>query len=319
MTLDPDAHREDFERFYDAIGGEQLEEKYLVANWYALARYRLVLGLLAPVARRGGSMLDVGCASGYYSVAFASAGGVATGVDISQASVEIARRRSELAGVANRTEFLQGDMRDLRLRDSSFDAALMVEVIEHVREQREALAEVFRLLKPGGRLYLTTPNALDALPWWKRISRQDAPSPEAAGVGVQRLTGNEFVAGSGIAHEPYFHDAFTLGQLERLLPANARVVVSQSLNVMPPGVRLLPYVPGAIRRLGKRLLSQGAAPAQTAASPASTGPARDGDPVSIPPPPPQALVMTMWSRLIWRVPVIRRAGVHCLLVAERVS
>ena len=169
LVLQPDANSPDFETFYDRIGAAQLEERYIAENEYAVARIHLVLDWLLPVARRGGRLLDIGCASGYYSVAFARAGGYATGVDISKASVRIAQRRAEAEGVADRCEFLHGDMRSLPIDDRLYDAVVMVEVLEHVREQEDAVAEAIRALRPGGILVLTTPHALDELPPWKRL------------------------------------------------------------------------------------------------------------------------------------------------------
>jgi SAM-dependent methyltransferase len=46
---------------------------------------------------------------------------------------------------------------DLPLDDRSFDAALLTQVLEHVAEPREVLAELYRVLRPGGRLYMTAP------------------------------------------------------------------------------------------------------------------------------------------------------------------
>jgi 2-polyprenyl-3-methyl-5-hydroxy-6-metoxy-1,4-benzoquinol methylase len=176
--------------FYDEISTAD-RRKYIADHWDGIARHGLVRGLLKPIGRNGGRLLDVGCASGYYSVEFARCGGRATGVDISEASVTLTRRRAANAGVSSSTNFVVGDMRQLSLDENGFDAVLMSEVIEHVREQREALAKAVRLLRPRGRLILTTPNALDALPWWKRFRRRGAASPEDAEVSVDRLASTQ--------------------------------------------------------------------------------------------------------------------------------
>jgi len=73
-----------------------------------------------------------------------------TSADASGAAVEVLRRR--LAG-----EVQQADVTALPFADSSFDGAVLGEVLEHVEEDREALAELRRVLRPAGVLALSVP------------------------------------------------------------------------------------------------------------------------------------------------------------------
>ena len=111
-TLRPDADATDYARFYDEIGEAQLEERYMSRHSYARARFQLVLDRLLEATGSSGTLLDIGCASGYYSVAFARAGGTVTGIDISGASVELARRRADADGVGERCDFVTGTCAD---------------------------------------------------------------------------------------------------------------------------------------------------------------------------------------------------------------
>jgi 2-polyprenyl-3-methyl-5-hydroxy-6-metoxy-1,4-benzoquinol methylase len=314
-VLRPDRDAHDYARFYDEIGAAQLEERYMATNWYTLARMHLVLDWLRPVARRGGKLLDVGCASGYYSVAFAKAGGRATGVDISEASIGLARRRAEMEAVADRCEFFCGDMRSLTSSEGHYDAVSMVEVLEHVREQPEAVAQAVRALRPGGILVLATPHAFDKLPRWQRFRHRNAQTPEAAGVDVERLGTNPFVADSGIAHEPYFHDAFTFEQLRVLVSGEAEVVRLHSLYMPVPGMRLLGHLPPTLRRRIRRLVG-GVEPSLTENQPAADRVKTD-EPLPIPPLNKDAALMVKLSKVMWRIPVIRMTYNHNLLVARR--
>lgn len=309
--LRPDRTPEDYERFYDEIGAAQLEERYLANNSYAIARMRLVLDLLLPVARRGGKLLDIGCASGYYSVAFAKAGGRSTGIDISEASIALARRRAERESVADRCEFLQGDLRTLPLGEGDYDAATMIEVLEHVREQSVAVEHAVRALRPGGVLIVTTPHAFDDLPRRQRFRHRNAPTPEAASVHVQRLGTNELVTESGIDHEPYFHDAFTFEQIRRLLPAEAEIVRLHSLYVPLPGLRLLAHLPQPVKRMLRSRVPQ-----PVTAEPKENDGAH-AEPVSIGSPGLDGSLMVRLSKLMWRIPVARMTFNHHLLVARR--
>jgi 2-polyprenyl-3-methyl-5-hydroxy-6-metoxy-1,4-benzoquinol methylase len=314
--LHPDRNREDYKRFYDEIGAAQLEERYIAIHAYALARLHLTLEWLLPVARSGGELLDIGCASGYYSVAFAKAGGRATGIDISQASIALARRRAERESVGERCEFLQGDMRSLPIREGDYDAVAMIEVLEHVREQKEALEHGVRALRPGGVLVLTTPHAFDELPRRQRFRYRNASTPQVAGVDVQPLDTNPFVTEAGIEHEPYFHDSFTFEQLRSLLPRELEVVRLHSLYMPVPALGLLAHLPPAVRQAIRRLLGEKNSPALTDERHVEPSGSTD-EPLQIPPPNAEASLMVKLSKLMWRLPVVRMTYNHHLLVARR--
>jgi 2-polyprenyl-3-methyl-5-hydroxy-6-metoxy-1,4-benzoquinol methylase len=315
--LRPDRNPEDYDRFYDEVGGAQLEERYMAIHAYAVARMHLALEWLLPVARAGGRLLDIGCASGYYSVAFAKAGGRATGIDISEASIALARRRSQRESVAERCEFLQGDMRSLPISEGDYDVVAMIEVLEHVRQQREAVGQALRALRPGGLLVLTTPHAFDEIPRWQRFRHRGAATPEAADVHVQRLATNPFVTESGIEHEPYFHDAFTYEQIRSLLPAEAQVVRLHSLYMPIPGLRLLARLPLSVRQMIKETVESRAVPGSTNDEPPAERGARADEPLPIPPLNAEASLMVKLSKLMWRIPVMRMTFNHHLLVARR--
>jgi 2-polyprenyl-3-methyl-5-hydroxy-6-metoxy-1,4-benzoquinol methylase len=305
-TLRPDEQAEDYVDFYRRIGEAQLEEAYYGRHGYAVARHHLLLGLLAPHAKRGGALLDVGCASGYYATRYAQRGGSATGIDVAESSLSLARERVARAGVADRCEFAVGDVRDLPVDDGSFDVVLATEVLEHVREQRQALAELARALRPGGTLVVSSPGVLDALPMHRRLSARAARTAEEAGVTIERLGHNDALETAGISHQPYFHDAFTLAQLRELLPPTLEVRRLHSLLFVPPRAWTFAFlVPEAImRRLPWR---------RSTSKP--LGP-EDG-PLDIPDAYAEARALMEWTRLFWRVPVLRETGSGVLLVAQR--
>jgi 2-polyprenyl-3-methyl-5-hydroxy-6-metoxy-1,4-benzoquinol methylase len=315
--LRPDRNPDDYDRFYDEVGAAQLEERYMAIHAYAVARMHLALEWLLPVARAGGRLLDIGCASGYYSVAFARAGGRATGIDISKASIGLARRRAERGLVAKRCEFLHGDMRSLPISEGDYDAVAMIEVLEHVREQTEALEQALRALRPGGLLVVATPHAFDELPRWQRFRYRGALTPEAADVQLERLGTNPFVTESGIEHEPYFHDAFTFEQMRRLLPAEAEIVRLHSLYMPVPGLRLLGRLPRPMRQMIKGIFEGKAMPASTNDERLAEGSGRADEPLPIPPLNAEASLMLKLSKLMWRIPVMRMTSKHHLLVARR--
>jgi ubiquinone/menaquinone biosynthesis C-methylase UbiE len=104
--------------------------------------------------RPGAAVLDVGCSGGYLArklAATAGPGGRVAGVDPSQAAVGDARRR---AGAA--MTFTVGTAQDLPLPDASFDVVTCTLAMHHVpaRRRADALAEMYRVTKPGGRLLI---------------------------------------------------------------------------------------------------------------------------------------------------------------------
>jgi ubiquinone/menaquinone biosynthesis C-methylase UbiE len=105
---------------------------------------------LAP----GGRALDVGCGTGDDARAMADLvgpRGVVIGVDNSTAMIDEARRRAEAAGL-HQASFQTADALDLPFADGSFDACRADRSLMHVPDARRALAEMARVLRPGGRL-----------------------------------------------------------------------------------------------------------------------------------------------------------------------
>jgi 2-polyprenyl-3-methyl-5-hydroxy-6-metoxy-1,4-benzoquinol methylase len=103
-------------------------------------------------ASGGLRVLDVGCGSGLNSKAIAALGHHVSGVDLSEAAIE--RYRSY--GFEGRAADIE---EGLNYPNDSFDLVFCAEVIEHMTSPEVLIAEMKRVLKPGGRLVLTTPNS----------------------------------------------------------------------------------------------------------------------------------------------------------------
>ncbi len=101
----------------------------------------------------GSSVLEAGCGVGAQTVALAanSPGARITAVDISFASLGQARSRAAAAGLAN-VGFQQADILALPFADGSFDHAFVCFVLEHLPHPKAALAEIRRVLRPGGSI-----------------------------------------------------------------------------------------------------------------------------------------------------------------------
>lgn len=106
-----------------------------------------------------GRLLDFGCGEGGLTVALRRKGVLAFGVDVRGLSLRIARLRAARYELP-RPIFLQYDGRDLPFRSSTFDWVVGIQVFEHVDDQLYYLKEAKRVLKPGGHIYLSFPNAI---------------------------------------------------------------------------------------------------------------------------------------------------------------
>ena len=108
---------------------------------------------LLPMLRPGLRLLDFGCGSGNISVGLARAvaPGEMHGVDLQEAQIELARSFAGSAGTDNAI-FHVGDVAALPFPDGFFDVAHCHTVLMYVPDTRAALAEVKRVLKPGGLL-----------------------------------------------------------------------------------------------------------------------------------------------------------------------
>ncbi|GCE21570.1 methyltransferase domain-containing protein [Dictyobacter kobayashii] len=79
-------------------------------------------------------------------------GGHVTGLDFSQRMVEVARRRTPDFSLPLR--FMQGDLHELSFADNTFDRCYAEKTFQHLSNPRRALAELIRVMKPGGLLVI---------------------------------------------------------------------------------------------------------------------------------------------------------------------
>jgi arsenite methyltransferase len=133
---------------FDASLARQMETLYRTRD---VRRRRALVGA-ALAARAGERILDVGCGPGFYVEELLDAvapDGAVVGVDGSPQMLAAAAAR---CGRQPNVAFHQGDATALPVDDASFDAALCVQVLEYVDDPTVALAQMHRVLRPGGRV-----------------------------------------------------------------------------------------------------------------------------------------------------------------------
>jgi arsenite methyltransferase len=136
---------------FDPVESRSLEAVYLTPDVVAQRAATLAALKLAP----GERVLDVGCGPGLLVAEMAEAVGETghvTGLDVSEPMLAVARRRCE--PLAGRVTLARGDAQALPVSDASLDVAVSTQVIEYVPDVAAALGELYRVLRPGGRVLL---------------------------------------------------------------------------------------------------------------------------------------------------------------------
>ena len=127
-------------------------------QWHDPLLRHLTDKILELVDLPGGRALDVGCGAARLVVALARSGFQVDGVDVADHVVEQSRRIAAEEGVPARFFVADFTKPDPRFPDETYDLVVCSEVLEHVEPWREVVANIARVLKPGGLLVLTTPN-----------------------------------------------------------------------------------------------------------------------------------------------------------------
>jgi len=124
-----------------------------LANWDANF-YAKYADTLKP-DRPGGKALDVGCGVGQVVARLTEAGFEAYGVDVSEPSIARARKFCERCQIY--------DGKRLPFADNCFDSAGALNVLEHVDEPEAFIQEVVRVVAPGGKIVISSPNFMRAI------------------------------------------------------------------------------------------------------------------------------------------------------------
>jgi SAM-dependent methyltransferase len=106
----------------------------------------------------GDMVLDAGCGPGVHSVRAVKSGYRVTAIDVSRTMLSEAAMRVAAAGASSSVEFRQEDLTKLSLADASFKYVFSWGVIIHIREAKQALSELARVVAPGGSLALYVTN-----------------------------------------------------------------------------------------------------------------------------------------------------------------
>jgi SAM-dependent methyltransferase len=160
--------------FFDSHGAVDAYDVFTPASSSDLLDACLRLLNLQPGAR----IADLGCGSGVFTDLLRRRGYKCVGLDLSAKLIAIGRAKFP------DVEFIEGDVEHLPFPSASLDGILLSGIVHHLPNPAPCAAEVFRVLRPGGRFVAFDPNRLNPFMWLYR----DRSSPFYSSVGV---TANE--------------------------------------------------------------------------------------------------------------------------------
>jgi ubiquinone/menaquinone biosynthesis C-methylase UbiE len=145
---------------YDAWHSKYDLEEDADSPWHQLVRTHV------DVDRdlTGRRVLDIGCGRGGLTawIARSSRPSLHLAMDFSEVALEKGRLMAAQASLPN-IEWQVADIQNIPCADASVDSAFSCETIEHVPDPPRAVRELARVLRPGGRLFLTTPNYMGTM------------------------------------------------------------------------------------------------------------------------------------------------------------
>jgi SAM-dependent methyltransferase len=229
-----------------------LEQRSLDAedgHWWYRGRRRIVLDAVRRVSGDGGDLaiLDAGCGGGA-ELAALSGRGTRTGMEPSPLS-----RRAALERGAG--EVLDATIEDMPFAEGAFDLALALDVLEHVDDDRLALGELRRVVRPGGSLIVTVPayprlwTRHDDLNEHRRryTSRTLRAASTDAGWSVERVTHFNMILlpVSVVSRRRYRHDGFGIP------PAPVNVALQAPLQLERLAIRARLRLPAGLSLLAE--------------------------------------------------------------------
>jgi len=135
-------NHEEYERMY------RFEDTY----WWFVARRKLIASLIKSYYgdRNDLRILDIGCGTGAMLDQLAPYGEV-IGADFAEQALAFCRQRGDRYALA------RSDARRLPFASNTFDIVTAMDIVEHIDNDKAAMSEILRVLKPGGRVFVTVP------------------------------------------------------------------------------------------------------------------------------------------------------------------
>jgi 2-polyprenyl-3-methyl-5-hydroxy-6-metoxy-1,4-benzoquinol methylase len=192
--------------FHDGVADASGQESPHIAD------FRAGLGLIEAHARKSGSLLDVGCATGSFLSLARAKGWECRGVEVSPFAAARARERTGC-------EIFCGELEEAPFAHDAFDVITMWDLLEHLPDPLGGLEKARALLKPSGLLLVNTPNENSLL---RQVARL-----------LYRGSGGFITAPVNRLYHRYHLYYFVAGALTALLQRAGFEVVEMSIKPIP--------------------------------------------------------------------------------------
>ena len=151
---------------YHTIAGDYqyraLNEGHAMQRFWHRGKLVMIDQLVHPHLKENSRLLEIGCGAGNLLVEASVQGSFSIALDLSMQALTFVRSRLQTVetgpGVIKGFACIQSIGEQLPFTDGSFDFILLSEVVEHLEEPQMSIREASRVLRPGGRLLVTTPN-----------------------------------------------------------------------------------------------------------------------------------------------------------------
>jgi 2-polyprenyl-3-methyl-5-hydroxy-6-metoxy-1,4-benzoquinol methylase len=119
--------------------------------------YRELIKILKPYLEDVNTVLDIGSGVGTIDFYLGSRGKEVTGIEISTSAVMLAKKNAKLFNLDKIVTFINAAFPS-KITSGKYDLVIFSEVIEHLEDDTMALKDIWKILKPGGLLIITTPS-----------------------------------------------------------------------------------------------------------------------------------------------------------------
>ena len=160
--------RTEYDRWHRRIFEAAPRHDDASSPWYRLVREKI--GLVRDLR-----ILEVACGQCGFVRELGASGARVTGCDFSLEALRVGAAKAPAPGAEGTVTLVQGDVQQLPFAEGSFDVVISCETIEHVVDVPSALREIHRVTRPGGRLFLTTPNYANLMGLYEVYARVRHP------------------------------------------------------------------------------------------------------------------------------------------------
>ena len=134
---------------------EPMDENYsnLIVGYPSRLRVKKILQGLGDI--NGKLILDAGCEAGHVSIKLMEKGADVTAVDIVEPALE--KFREKIKNTKYKPKIMNAAIQHLPFKHDTFDAVVCTETLEHAPNTKKCISELYRVIKPGGKIIITIP------------------------------------------------------------------------------------------------------------------------------------------------------------------